>query len=83
MLTRCPASQTNHMQIYMLTTMEATCLGSAQNRRRSVNQHLETSLVHQRRETMLPRVEALAAFSLSLDNSISIFAWIFSQSTST
>lgn len=37
----------------------------------------------QRRTAMLLLTEALAAFSLSLDNSISIFAWIFSQSTST
>lgn len=37
----------------------------------------------QRLAAMLLLTEALAAFSLSLDNSISIFAWIFSQSTST
>lgn len=43
----------------------------------------ERSPEHQRCETTLLLIEALAAFSLSLDNSISIFAWIFSQSTST
>lgn len=37
----------------------------------------------QRRGATPTRAEALAAFSLSLDNSISILAWIFSQSTST
>lgn len=38
---------------------------------------------NQRREATLLLTEVLAARSLSLDNSISIFAWIFSQSTST
>lgn len=63
--------------------LTAVAAAHALKARRSKVSQTQTSPERQRRGAKLLRAEALAAFSLSLDNSISILAWIFSQSTST